>query len=363
MLSRRQFFAGATSAGICLACGRPRAWAQAGSGARRVVSIGGRRVRTVDIHCHCQIADVLAVVAGTPLERRAHAVAGVGGENPTLERRIATMDAQGIDVEAISITAWWYGADRDLARRIIDTQNEGLMRLCRQVPDRLAAFATVALQFPGLAAEQLEIGMRQQGLRGAGICGNVNGIELSHPQFDPFWEKAQELQALLFMHPANSDAATGIAKRVEGYGALGNVIGNPLETTIALSHLIMDGTLDRFPNLRLCCAHGGGYLPSYAGRLDRGCTVLPGNCEGPGPKQRPSEYLKRIYVDSLIFTPEGLRHLAAEVGPRRVMIGTDFGFPWVDDPVGLILTTPGLSEADRIAMLGGTAAQLLRLKA
>jgi aminocarboxymuconate-semialdehyde decarboxylase len=361
MIDRRQFFAGATAAGICLACGGRRAWAQQAGGNRRHATVGGRRVRTVDIHCHCQIADVLPVVAGTPLEKRAHAVAGVGGENPTLERRIATMDAQGIDIEAISITAWWYGADRDLARRIIDTQNEGLMRLCRQVPDRLVAFATVALQFPDLAAEQLEIAMKQQGLRGAGICGSVNGEELSNPKFDPFWEKAQELQAPLFMHPASSDVATGIAKRVEGYGALGNVIGNPLETTIALSHLIMDGTLDRFPNLRLCCAHGGGYLPSYAGRLDRGCTVQPNMCEGPGPKMHPSEYLKKIYVDSLVFTPEGLRHLAATVGPRHVMIGTDFGFPWVDDPVGLILATPGLSEADRVAMLGGTATKLLRL--
>jgi aminocarboxymuconate-semialdehyde decarboxylase len=360
-LDRRQFVVGAAAASASLACGRRVLAQPAKGGARRKVTVGGKRVRTVDVHCHTHITALEPVVAGTPYERRVKVLAGVFGENPPLDRRLATMDAQGIDVEAISITAWWYGAERDLARRIIDLQNEALMNLCRQEPDRLIAFATVALQYPELAAEQLEVAMKQQGLRGAAICGNVEGVELSNPKFDPFWAKAEELQALLFMHPASSDVATGIAKRVEGYGALGNVIGNPLETTIALSHLIMDGTLDKFPKLLLCAAHGGGYLPSYAGRLDHGCTVQPNNCKGPGPKKRPSDYLKQLYVDSMVFTPEGLRHLAAEVGPRHIMIGTDYGFPWVTDPVGHVLGTPGLSDADKVAILGGTAAKLLRL--
>ncbi len=248
-----------------------------------------------------------------------------------------------------------------MARRIIDVQNEKLMQMCKQSSGRLAAFATVALQFPDLAAEQLEVAIKQQGLCGAAIGCSVEGDELSNPKFDPFWAKAEELQAMLFLHPQDSDNVTGISKRVQGYGALGNVIGNPLETTIALSHLIMDGTLDKFPKLRLCAAHAGGYLPSYAGRLDHGCIVQPNFCKGPGPKKKPSEYLKQIYVDSLIFTPEGLRHLVAEVGAGQIMIGTDYGFPWVDDPVGHVLTTPGLSNADKIAILGGTAAKMLKL--
>ena len=197
--------------------------------------------------------------------------------------------------------------------------------------------------------------------RGAAIGGNVNGEELSNPKFDPFWKKAEELQALLFMHPQDSDVATGIAPRVKGYGALGNVIGNPLETTICLSRLIMDGTLDKFPNLKIAFAHGGGYLPSYAARMDHGCTVSPDSCKGQGPKKKPSEYLRQIYVDSLIFTGEGLRHLVAECGASQIMIGTDYGFPWVKDPVGHVMTTPGLSNADKVAILGGTAAKLLRL--
>jgi aminocarboxymuconate-semialdehyde decarboxylase len=144
-------------------------------------------------------------------------------------------------------------------------------------------------------------------------------------------------------------------------GALGNVIGNPLETTIALSHLIFEGTLDRFPDLKICAAHGGGYLPSYAARMDHGCAVFPDQCKGPTLKKQPSEYLKQLYFDSIVFTPEGLRHLVAECGPSQVVIGTDYAVPWVKDPVDLILDTPTLSDADRIAILGGTAAKLLRL--
>jgi aminocarboxymuconate-semialdehyde decarboxylase len=139
------------------------------------------------------------------------------------------------------------------------------------------------------------------------------------------------------------------------------VIGNPLETTIALSHLIFDGTLDRFPNLKICTAHGGGYLPSYAARMDHGCSVFPNQCRGPTLKKQPSEYLKQLYFDSIVFTPEGLRHLVAECGASEVVIGTDCAVPWVNDPVDLILDTPTLSDADRIAILGGTAAKLLRM--
>ncbi|HWE74253.1 MAG TPA: amidohydrolase family protein [Stellaceae bacterium] len=311
-------------------------------------------MRTVDVHCHTAIADVRPLVTGTPLKKRANQQLTVAGNNPTMENRIATMDAQDIDVEAMSINDWWYQADRDLARKVCEVQNEKLMALCQEEPDRLVAVACVPLQFPDLAAEMLDVAMKQQGLRGA-------GIELSDAKFDPFWAKAEELDAPLFMHPQDSDQATGIAKRVQGYGALGNVIGNPLETTIALSHLIMEGTLDKFPNLRICGAHAGGYLPSYAGRLDHGCRVTSATCTGPGPKKRPSEYLKQLYIDSMVVTPEGLRHLAVEVGPRHIMIGTDYGFAWVTDPVGHVLSTPGLTDVDKVAILGGTAAKLLRL--
>jgi aminocarboxymuconate-semialdehyde decarboxylase len=223
------------------------------------------------------------------------------------------------------------------------------------------AFASVALQFPELAAEQLEVGMKQHGLRGAAIGCTAEGKELSAPEFDPFWAKAEQLQALIFMHPQNSDAATGITARVRGAnGALPNVIGNPLETTIALSRMIFDGTFDRFPKLKIAAAHGGGYPASYPDRSDNGCETLK-QCKGPYPKKKPTEYLKQIYVDSLVFTPRALRHLADVVGPRQIMVGTDYGFPWVKNPVDHVLSTPELSDDDKIAILGGTAAQLLKI--
>jgi aminocarboxymuconate-semialdehyde decarboxylase len=139
---------------------------------------------------------------------------------------------------------------------------------------------------------------------------------------------------------------------------LENVIGNPLETTIALSHLIFEGTLDAYPGLKICGAHAGGYLPSYAARSDQGCATFPARCTIT-LKKKPTEYLKDLYYDSMVFTSEGLRHLIAEVGVQQIVMGTDYPFPWTKVAVDHILNAPGLSDADRIAMLGGTAEKLL----
>jgi aminocarboxymuconate-semialdehyde decarboxylase len=365
MTNRRDFLrhtAGASVGIFCAGCGLRRARAQgAGAGKRREVSIGGRRIKTIDVHCHCAVPNVIDLVKGTALEQplRQQLTGALGF--PVGPERIADMDHDGIDVQAMSINAYWYGADRDLARRIVDLQNQTLAKMVAAYPDRFTAFASVALQFPEIAAEQLERGVKEHGLCGAAIGGSVEGEELSSQRFDPFWAKAEALQALVFIHPQTAPLSTGTSKRVTGSGALGNVIGNPLETTIALAHLIFEGTLDRFPNLKICAAHGGGYLPSYAARMDHGCSVFPAQCKGPVLKKQPSEYLKQLYFDSIIFTPEGLRHLVAECGASQVVIGTDYAVPWVKDPVDLILDTPTLSDADRIAILGGTAAKLLKI--
>jgi aminocarboxymuconate-semialdehyde decarboxylase len=218
----------------------------------------------------------------------------------------------------------------------------------------------VALQFPDLAAGQLERAMKTMGLRGAAIGGSVAGRELADAAFDPFWAKAEELGAVVFIHPQAS-GTVDFSNRLKGNGMLGNVIGNPLETTIALSHLIFEGTLDRFPGLKICAAHGGGYLPSYMSRSDHGCVTFPAQCKPGVPKLHPTEYVKRMYYDSLVFTSEGLRHLAAEVGAGQIMMGTDYPFPWVDAPVDHVLDAAGLTDAQREAILGGTAATLLRL--
>jgi aminocarboxymuconate-semialdehyde decarboxylase len=274
------------------------------------------------------------------------------------EDRIRAMDEQGIDMAALSINPYWYKAERDVAQAVIKLQNEKLAELCASRPERFVAFASVALQHPDLAAQQLEEGVKKLGLRGAAIGGSVFGEELSDPKFHPFWAKAEELGCLVFIHPRGIE---DLDKRLKGNGGLTNVIGNPIETTIALSHLIFEGTLDRFPGLKICAAHGGGYLPSYAARSDAGCVTFPDRCPKP-LKKKPTEYLRQIYYDSIVFTPEALRHLAAEVGPGQIVMGTDYPFPWEKASVNLILGTPGLSDAERAAMLGGTAARLLRIK-
>jgi aminocarboxymuconate-semialdehyde decarboxylase len=321
--------------------------------ARRTVVVSGRRVKTVDVHAHCAVPAAMAL-AGRTLE------------TPTLlmsntADRIRAMDEQGIDVQALSINPYWYTADRDLARELIRIQNEALAEICAAQPDRFVAFASVALQHPDLAVEQLEQGVKRYGLRGAGLGGSVNGEELSDPKFHPFWAKAEELGVLVFIHPQGT-AELERSGRLRGNGLLTNTIGNPLETTIALSHLIFDGTLDRFPGVKICAAHGGGYLPSYAARSDAVQATFPHRMTGTLQK-KPTEYLRQLYFDSIVFTPEALRHLAAETGPGQIVMGTDYPFPWTSTSVDHILATPGLTDADRVAMLGGTAMRLLGIKA
>jgi aminocarboxymuconate-semialdehyde decarboxylase len=213
----------------------------------------------------------------------------------------------------------------------------------------------VALQHPALAVQELEDGVKKYGLRGAAVGASVNGEEFADPKFHPFWAKAEELGVLIFIHPQGTPE---LASRLTGNGVLGNTIGNPLETTIALSHLIFEGTLDRFPGLRICAAHGGGYLPSYAARSDAILTTFPGGITKTLAK-RPTEYLRQLYYDSLVFTPEALRHLIAETGSSQIVMGTDYPFPWTSTAVEHILETPDLTDAERVAMLGETVAGLL----
>jgi aminocarboxymuconate-semialdehyde decarboxylase len=228
------------------------------------------------------------------------------------------------------------------------------------------AFASVALQFPELAAAQLEQGVEEDHQRGAAPGGRSGGQARSAPVFDPFWAKVEALGVPVFIHPQPSGAPSELKKRFQGNGYLDNVIGNPLETTIALSHLIFDGSLDRFPGLKIIAAHGGGFLPSYAGRSDHGCLTRPESCPGGayGPiKKKPSEYLRQLYYDTMVFTAEGLRHLAAEVGTSQLVVGTDYPYPWTKTAVDHVLTTPGLSSADKAAILSGNAARLLGITA
>jgi aminocarboxymuconate-semialdehyde decarboxylase len=327
---------------------------QPSSSGRRQVMVGGRRVKVIDVHAHCVIP-VGEIVKGTPL---AKAGSGSGNLGPD---RLKIMDQQGVDVQALSINGyWWYAADRALASKIVLAQNEGLAKWVSAHADRFVALASVALQHPDLAAEQLHDAVTRLGMRGASIGGHVNGEDLSLPKYDPFWAKAAELGVLVFMHPGG---ATNIIKEgaLAGRGDLGNIIGNPLETTYFLSRLIFDGTLDRFPGLRVCGAHAGGYLPSYFGRTEAACVVRgSANCAN---KKKPSEYLKsQILADTMVFSDEGLRHLVAEMGVGQVVYGTDVPFNW-PVTVDLVLGASFLSDADKEAILSRNLMKLLQIAA
>ena len=318
---------------------------------RRETIIAGKRVKVIDVHAHCCVPKAMAVI-GHPLE-----APGLLMDNTAT--RIAAMDSQGIDVEVLSINPYWYRADRDAAAELIRIQNETLVEFCAANPSRFAAFATASLQHPDLAAEQVEHAVKKLGFRGVGVGGSVAGEELADPRFHPFWAKCEELGVLVFMHPGGTRELEP-SGRLNGSGLLTNTIGNPLETTIALSHLIFEGTLDRFPGLKICAAHGGGFLPSYANRSDAVIRTFP-NRVGPLPKKPPTAYLRdgQLFFDTIVFTPEALRHLIAETGVGQIMVGTDYPFPWTSTEVELVMATPGLSDADRVAILGGTASRLL----
>jgi aminocarboxymuconate-semialdehyde decarboxylase len=336
---------------------------QGAPAARRRVTIGGRRVTVVDVHAHTFVPEVVELVKNTPLAGQAkNSLTGPIALGPGTPARLQYMDKEGIDYQALNVNAWGYSADRALARDLIQLQNEKIAQAVSARPDRFVGMATLALQHPDLAAEQLDYAVKKLGLRGAAIGGSVEGQELSDRKFDPFWVKAEELGVMIFMHPQQADGTTQNNPRMRGRGGLGNTIGNPLETTVFLSHLIFEGTLDRFPGLKICGAHAGGYLPSYSGRSDALCGRGGANGDDcRALKRKPSEYFRnQLYIDSMIFREEGLRHLVEEVGVDHIFYGTDYPYDW---PVGVdfVLNARFLNDAQKEAILGGNLIKLLRI--
>jgi aminocarboxymuconate-semialdehyde decarboxylase len=327
----------------------PLAMAQS---SRRKVMIGGMPATVVDVHAHCEIKAVEQVVSGTPLEIRVREARVLGPQ------RIELMDELGIDIQAIHVgNYWWYPAERSLARRITRVMNEGMADCVARHPDRFVALAAVSLQHPELAAEELEHAVKELGLRGASIGGHVNGEVPSSSHFDSFWAMADELDVPVFMHPQRSEFFVDPSK-FEGSGGLANIIGNPLETTMFLSRLIFDGTFDRHPGLRVVAPHGGGFLPSYSGRSEVACRSEDANCAN---SKSARDYLRsQIFVDSLVFTEDGLEHLVKVMGASQVVYGTDTPYDW-PDTLDLILEADRLSNAEKEAIVGGNLIKLLRI--
>src|ERR1700733_4763601 len=360
MTTRRTFLKGAAATGIGFcSCGMLDA-ARAQPGPPKLpVKVAGKKVMTVDAHAHCYFHEAINLM-GDEADKVLPPVKGVPEHFIVVEQRLKEMDAMAIDMEMLSINPFWYGKDRDTAEAIVKLQNEKLAELCASRPDRFGAFASLTLQFPDLALQQLGAAVRKQRLRGAAIGASVMGQDFSDPKFHPVWAKAEELGAVLFIHPQSTPE---LAKRFKGNGWLANTVGNPLDTTIALQHLIFEGTLDRFPGLKILAAHGGGGLGSYAVRSDHACFVSPQNCNPDITlKKNPSEYLNQLYFDALVFTPEALRHLVVQVGASQIVLGTDHPIPWEQHPVDHVFATTSLTDRQKAAILGGNAARLFGLK-
>ncbi|CAM5642388.1 amidohydrolase family protein [Streptomyces fumanus] len=326
---------------------------------------------TVDVHAHVLLPEVEALVAGLPglaearaLDARRNGPESLAVSGPMVRERIprltdvtvrlAAMDAQGVDVQVVSPSPshYHYWADEDTAREVCRLANEATAAHCARAPERLRGLGLVPLQHPGLMPEALDHALAQ-GLLGVEISSHAPGRELSDPAYEPFWARAEETGAILFLHPFGCT----LDERLDRW-YLSNTVGQPTENAVALSHLIFSGVLDRHPGLKLIAAHGGGYLPTHIGRSDHAWSARPD--AGSGCAHLPSSYLKRLYFDSLVHDPHVLRELVRAAGADRVLLGSDFPFDMgTEDPVAA-LRAARLPEADFHAVRGGNAAALLR---
>jgi aminocarboxymuconate-semialdehyde decarboxylase len=325
---------------------------------------------TLDIHCHVRCEKAAELVEGneavsrwfleTAASPRSQEINRQNGvrtrvQGMSAEQRLADMDHMGIDIQAISPAPrqTYYGADPELGLAAARATNDFIAEICGRWPDRFTGLGTVPLQAPELALAELDRLHKSLGFRGIEIMTHVAGGELSAERFRKIFARCEELGLVVFMHP---DGFTEPRRFFEHYFA--NVIGNPLDTTVAVHHLIFGGVLEDCPNLKLVLAHGGGYLPAYSGRIDHAAAARPDCCEHL--KRMPSEYLKRLYFDSLVYTRHQVEYLVAQYGADRVLVGTDYPADMGEiDPIGFIEGAQGLSEPEKAAILGGNAARLL----
>ncbi|MGZ5127756.1 MAG: amidohydrolase family protein, partial [Burkholderiales bacterium] len=273
-------------------------------------------------------------------------------------QRLADMDKMGIDVQAISTSPlqYYYAIDPELGRQTSRSINDRLAEIAGSNPDRFVALGTAPMQEPSLAVAELEYCMRNLGFRGMELGTNVGGVELADSRYEPFFARAEALNALIFLHPIGFTDTRRLTQHF-----LTNIIGNPLDTTVALAHIVFGGVLERHPRLKIVVAHGGGYMGHYPARMDQAYKVRP-ECHDH-IKRPPSYYMKKIYYDTMVFDQKQLEHLVNLWGADHVLIGTDYPYDMgYYKPVEFVNGTKSLTRSEREAILGGNAARLLGLK-
>jgi aminocarboxymuconate-semialdehyde decarboxylase len=355
--------------------GMPQDWNRYGpTAARPPGATPGRAMRpqsiTIDIHSHIAIpqaaefvkphldpATIPLINFATPQTKALNARQDSDrrGLMTGHEERLADLDAMGIDLQLVMCPPpqCYYTVPLNTAVKAARIINDGVAAYVAARPDRFVALGTVPMPDGNEAARELERCMTQLGFKGVQILTNVAGKELSDPVFTPFWRKAEELGAVVLIHPNGFTEARRFSRFY-----FNNVIGNPLETTIALHCLIFDGVLERHPDLKIIAVHGGGFLGAYPGRIDHAWGAR-GDARGDLPKP-PSTYLKKIYVDTVVFTPEQLTALVATFGIDHVLMGTDYPYDMAEyEPLQHLAATRSLDDAARAAIAGGNAKRLL----
>ena len=331
-------------------------------------------MRTIDIHSHVLTEETAALlreaapkvpVTITPMDEHA-AVLDVGGTayRPfprggfDIAHRLRDMDAAGVDVQVLSATpqTYLYKQEASLGAATSAIQNDQIAKLIAAHPTRFMGIATLPMQDPKRAADELKRAVTGLGLRGTMIGSNIMGKNLDDPGFEPLWATAEELDAFVFVHPNNVAGAD----RLKSY-YLGNLIGNPLDTTIAAACLVFGGVLDRHPKLKVCLAHGGGFVPYQAGRWEHGWAVRPE--PKVNVKQQPRNIIGRFFYDTILHSGQSLQFMIAQAGAGRVLLGSDY--PYDMGMMDCVAHVRGLTiaDADKAAILGGRAEELLAVTA
>lgn len=336
----------------------------------------GREIRpkstTIDIHSHVAVPQAGAFVQQYASllspglhEFQSPETAAVNAKQDVdmktrltqFDERLKDLDAMGVDMQVIKPPPGqcYYTLPVEAAVKAAQIVNDGLAEYVARKPDRFIGLGTVPLNDGQEAAKELERAVTVLGFKGVQILTNVAGKEISEPAYAPFWKKAEEIGALVVIHPNGFTHG----KRFKRY-YFNNVIGNPLETTIALHNLIFDGVLERHPNLKILAVHGGGYLGAYWGRIDH---VWGARSDAHSVPKPPTHYLKKVYFDTVVFSHKQLATLVETYGADHVVMGTDYPFDMADyDPVGHVASVESFDAATIAAVAGGTAKTLLGLK-
>jgi len=272
-----------------------------------------------------------------------------------LDLRLKEMKRQRVDIHALSLTRpMVYWADPELGLKLSQAMNDAIAEAHTAFPDRFVGLAVLPMQDIPSALEELERASRLPGIRGVYMGTNINGKDLSDPQYLPLFQRIEKLRLPVFLHPTQVIGP----ERLKPYFSY-NLLGFPFDTAIAAAHLIFSGILDRFPRLSFCLPHAGGALPWLIGRMNRGHKITE---ECRQMKHKPSTYLRRFTYDTISHDPGALLYLIRLVGADRVMIGSDYCFAiGYDRPVEVVTRLAALSRADQARILGSNAARLLKL--